>query len=78
MKKIKVLTVLFGISIGIVSLSLESNAKSLGSIVGGIIDCPLSGKPCSSDADSDQKERCKISVGVSFAPRPSPSVSCSE
>ncbi len=79
MKKIKVLAVLFGISVGIVNLSLESNAKSIGSTIGGIIDCPLSGKPCSSDADSDQKERCKISVGASLTPRgPFPSVSCSE
>ncbi|MCH7415456.1 hypothetical protein MM213_18290 [Belliella sp. R4-6] len=79
MKKIKVLAIILGISLSVVSLSIETSARSIGSTIGGIIDCPLSGKPCSSDADSSQKERCKISVGVSLTPRWSlPSASCSE
>lgn len=79
MKKIKVLAIMLGISLSVVSLSIETTAKSIGSTIGGIIDCPLSGKPCSSDADSSQKERCKISVGVTLTTAgPGGSVSCSE
>ena len=80
MKNFIVLVCVVGLSIGLASLSLESNAKSIGSWVGGMIDCPLAGKPCSSDADSTQKERCKISVGASISidGRPGLGVECSE
>jgi hypothetical protein len=62
----KILMVAFGIALGVTGVSVDSKA-SLGSTIGGMIDCPSSGIPCQSDADSSQTQKCKITVGASVS-----------